>query len=229
MSRTARAVSPGAPHHLILRGNNRRRLFSYPREYRLFLALLERAARQTGCKVHVLCLMSNHVHLLVTPPDRDLLSAFVKRVAQRYAQVRNGSRDASGKLFEERFKSEPVLSDRQLAIETAYIELNPVRAGIVRNAVDYPWSSARLHALRDSPCVSKTLWTPSSWYEALGDDELERAQRHSEWLAEYERAKVGGATVQDEDDECDWEPLAHDPPAADDGRRIERPDRKRAI
>src|SRR5947207_1436289 len=118
MPRRPRLVLPRVPHHVVLRGNNRRVLFSSKRDYEMFLFFLWRALERGGCGLHAATLMSNHVHLLLTPADADALSGFVKSVAQRYAQLRNVKRDSSGKLFEERFFSRPVLTERQVAVVT---------------------------------------------------------------------------------------------------------------
>jgi len=123
-------VIPNHPHHVILRGNNRRCLFSYPREYRFFLRRVVQGSKERLVPVHTTTLMTNHVHLIVTPRGPQELSSFVRSFAQTYSQFRNRSRASSGKLFEERYKCVPIVSEEQMAITTAYIELNPVRAGI---------------------------------------------------------------------------------------------------
>jgi len=130
MPRTARTILPGIPHHVILRGNNRRKLFSYPRDYSHMLHLMGRQIDTNDLALNAFCLMSNHVHLLATPAEETVLARFVKGVAQRYAQIRNRRLQASGKLFEERYYSKAIQSEAHLALATAYIDLNPVRAGI---------------------------------------------------------------------------------------------------
>jgi putative transposase len=182
--RQTRVVIPDLPHHLYARGNNRRRLFSYPKDYLRFLALLDEARKKTGCLIHALTLMTNHIHLVVTPPDHAKLPRFVHSFAQRYAQYRNRSRDASGKLWEERYDARPILTERQLAITMAYVELNPVRAGMVEHPGEYRWSTYALHANTPSPKrgISRSLWTPSDWYLALGATTEERARAYSTWV-----------------------------------------------
>src|SRR5205814_1137098 len=96
-----RLVVPGLPHHVVHRGNNRRRLFSYPVERSSFLRFVTAAAEDTGCVVHAFCLLDNHVHLIVTPPSQLALSGFVKRWAERFALRRNRQRGGSGKLVEQ--------------------------------------------------------------------------------------------------------------------------------
>src|SRR3990172_625503 len=141
MPRRPRRVVPGYPHHLTLRGNNRRRLFSRPTDFLRFLAWLAEALDETSCVLYALTLMSNHIHGIFEPPDEAALSAFVKSFAQRYALWRNRMRGGSGKLFEERFHCTIIEGDEQLAAATAYDDLNPTRAGMVADALDYPWST----------------------------------------------------------------------------------------
>jgi len=173
------------PHHVTLRGNNRRRLFSYASDYRRFLWDLMRAQRLWSCTVHAVALMTNHVHLIVRPPDDRALSRFVKSFAQRYAQLRNQRRQSSGRLFDERFWSRPILNERQLAITTSYVELNPVRAGMVESPSEARWTTYALHAGRpECSDIPPGLWTPSEWYLALGRDPKERAAAYSAWCAE---------------------------------------------
>lgn len=169
-------VVPGLPHHVIVRGNNKRNLFSYASCYVLFSRFLGEAIARFEVPLHCLVLMRNHVHLIVTPPSTGQLAGCVHRFAQRYAQRRNLARGGSGKLFEERYRAIPITSERQLAATMPYIELNPVRAGIVGAAADYPWSTYRLHA--DLPAASPEiaeLWTPHPWWLALAPSDERRA------------------------------------------------------
>jgi len=214
--RQLRSILPALPHHVVLRGNNRRRLFSYRWEYRLFLKLLEDAARAHVVPVHALALMTNHVHLVVSPPEQEVCSAFVKSFAQRYAQKRNQRRAASGKLFEQRYASFPLRSDAQLAKATAYIELNPVSAGMFADPLGSPWTTYALHLGRPSETrVPQTLWSPSPWYLALGDTDEKRQARYADWVADC-RALTRLPMPDERDDE----------PVKD--RRIRRPDNSRA-
>jgi putative transposase len=191
MARSNRQILPHSPHHLITRGNNRRRLFSYPRDYRIFIWHVGRSARTFDCKLHAILLMANHVHILVTPPSVEAASEFMKKFSQRYAQIRNDLRGGSGKLFEQRFRSWPILSERQLALTTMYIESDPVRSGIEADALSYRWSSYRLHAgAPQSSEIPEDIWTPSSWYVGLGRTEEERCRRYRECFQEYLRSRA---------------------------------------
>jgi putative transposase len=162
MARLPRAaiVIGGLPHHVIVRGNNRRNLFSYPSCYRTFLRLVLSACRRFDVHVHALVLMRNHVHLVVTP---------------RYALRRNRAREGTGKVFEQRYTSIPIRTERQLAATLPYVELNPLRAGIVDASEDWPWSTHRLHIDRDAAPEVVALWTPHPWWTGLGATNAARA------------------------------------------------------
>lgn len=210
------SVLPNHPHHLILRGNNRRRLFSYPRERRFFLSRLVESSDKHEVPVHVSMLMSNHVHLVVTPSNHRQLARFVSFFAQGYAQFRNRSRAASGKLFEQRYRCIPIVNEEQLAVTTVYIELNPVRAGICTDAAAYSWSSHRQHiGLEAHERLVASSWTPSPWYLSLGSHAEQRAAVFCDWFAYYR-----------ERDE--WNQVYRGPSRSPDRKRFERPDRKSA-
>src|SRR5258706_16188845 len=109
--RKNREIAPGLPNHFILRGNNRRVLFSYAPDYRQFLAFLDEARQKYACLIHALALLANHLHMMITPPTPEAGWKLIQSCAQRYAQWRNKWRDGSGKLFEQRFTSVPILND----------------------------------------------------------------------------------------------------------------------
>lgn len=218
MARKSRrlTVIPNQPHHVILRGNNRRRLFSYRSDYRFFLVRLHEASRKYGVSIHTTMQMTNHVHLIVTPCSVEDLSKFVARFAQVYAQRRNRQRGASGKLFEERFKVKPIRSDEQMAVTTSYVELNPVLAGLCEDAQEYRWSTFRRHAgLPVREPLIEQLWTPSPWFLSLGCGPAERSAAFVDWFEHYR-------------DRNEWSELSRFPPAPSDKKRVERPDRRRA-
>ena len=145
MSRRSREdlVVPGLPHHVTLRGNNRRKLFSYDPERALFVSFLGDALASTGCKVHAVSLLLNHVHLVITPPTVAALSSCVHRFAHRYALKRNRLRNGSGKLFEERFYAKPIGDDAYMATVTAYVDLTPEAAFVAERA--RRWSTLGWH------------------------------------------------------------------------------------
>lgn len=190
MPRKPRNIVPELPNHLVTRGNNRRRLFSYPRDYRRFVRLLVKAHAAKRCKINAMALLSNHVHLLQTPPSVDAASKCVKSFSQRYAQIRNDQRSSSGKLFEQRFYSKPVRDDAQLAMTVCYIDANPVTGGLVANAIDYPYSTYAIHAGEPERCaLPLDTWTPSPWYLGLGRSATAREAAYRECFAVYLETK----------------------------------------
>lgn len=146
MPRVARVILPGSALHVRQRGHNRERCFFSDPDYVLYLRLLGLFARRHDCRVHAYCLMTNHVHLLLTPPDREGCSGLMKVLTQVYTQQINKSRQRTGSLWEGRFRSCVVGSERYALACYRYIELNPVQAGMVSCARDYRWSSYRANA-----------------------------------------------------------------------------------
>ena len=156
MARPPRLDLPGVPQHVIQRGNNRAGCFFGDTDRRFYLKCLNEAASRRSCVVHAYVLMSNHVHLLVTPTEPGGISAMLQDVGRRYVRVINTVHDRSGTLWEGRFRSSLVDSEAYLLICHKYIELNPVRAGLVSNPMDYPWSShAHYLGVRASPLIKE--------------------------------------------------------------------------
>ncbi|MEM7436153.1 MAG: transposase [Myxococcota bacterium] len=208
--------SPALRTMWFLRGNNRRRLFSYPREYRYFSRRVVHSSRKQAVHVHAWALMANHVHLLVTPPDSDALARFVKAFAQSYALYRNKRRVATGKLFEQRYRVERIKDVDHLATTTAYIDLNPTRAGICTEPEDYPWSTYRHHSGVGEPDLAMAgVWSPSDWYLSLSSQVRGRRRAYRDLVDRY-RARN------------DWAGVTRDPAVASDRKRVERPDRSGA-
>ncbi|HUP96854.1 MAG TPA: transposase [Usitatibacter sp.] len=164
MPRRARLRIEGLPLHIVQRGHNRSVCFHAPGDYRLYLNWLEVYADEHACAVHAYALMPNHVHLLLTPERAEGASSLMKAVGQRYAQHVNRSYRRTGSVWESRFRSCIVDSDRYLLTCQRYIELNPVRAGIAAHPADYLWSSHRCNAYA-SP---SELIRPHPVYESLG-------------------------------------------------------------
>ena len=144
MPRIARAVIPEVPHHVTQRGNNRQDTFFVPDDYRAYLRILAEQSERHGLRVHAYCLMPNHVHLVATPERENSLAKGVGRTHWIYAQYVNRLHGRSGHLWQGRFYS-CALSPRHLLTALAYVELNPARAGLVREAWRYAWSSAEAH------------------------------------------------------------------------------------
>ena len=141
MPRQRRSVIPQWPAHIVQRGNDRMVCFRDENDYLVYLALLRHIALTVRCAVHAYCLMSNHIHLLVTPATHDSCSNLMKGLAQRYSYYFNQKYARSGPLWEGRFRSSVVESSRYVLACYRYIELNPVRAGMVKHPQAYAWSS----------------------------------------------------------------------------------------
>lgn len=141
LARLPRLSLPGYPHHVIQRGNNQQPIFSGPEDYGFFLALLQENARKCEVAVHAYVLMHNHFHLLLTPATADGLPRLMQAVGRRYVRYFNDTQHRSGTLWEGRYRSSPMQADRYLLACMVYLDLNPVRAHLVAEAKDYPWSS----------------------------------------------------------------------------------------
>jgi putative transposase len=164
----------GVPLHIVQRGNNRIACFFTAADYRFYLRHLEELAGRFACAVHAYVLMTNHVHLLLTPSDSDGASLLMKHLAQRYVQYINRVYQRSGTLWEGRFKSSLVQTQGYFLKCQRYIELNPVRAGMVAHPREYPWSS--FHANGD--LRPSTLIAPHECYAALGDTPEQRTEAY---------------------------------------------------
>jgi putative transposase len=154
MARLARIVIPGVPHHVTQRGNRRQTVFFGEEDYRAYLDLLAKHCRAAGVEIWAWCLMPNHVHLMLTPPDADALRSALSEAHRRYSRMVNFRQGWRGYLWQGRFASCPM--DERHALEAArYIELNPVRAGLVGRAADWRWSSATAHLTGKRDGVTK--------------------------------------------------------------------------
>lgn len=170
MARLPRFVLPGHPQHVIIRGNNRDPVFNADADYRFFLDKLLEATRKHQCDVHAYVLMTNHVHLLVTPHTADGISKTIQFLGRYYVQYFNYTYQRSGTLWEGRYKASLIDSEAYALVCYRYIELNPVRANMVSHPAEYPWSSFRGNALG----VHDELLTPHPLFLALGGSEGER-------------------------------------------------------
>ena len=141
MARLSRLTLPGHPHHVIQRGNNRQSIFVATEDYQTMLDLLDENARKFNVAIHAYVLMGNHFHLLATPETQDGLPQMMQAVGRRYVRYFNDRQKRTGTLWEGRYKSTLIQTERYLLACMAYIDLNPVRAGMVAQAKDYPWSS----------------------------------------------------------------------------------------
>ncbi len=175
MARTARLVIPDVSLHVVQRGHDRRDVFFGHADYTAYLDYLATFAARFACDVHAYCLMTNHVHLLVTPRVRTSCALMMKNVAQRYAQDVNRRMRRSGSLWESRFHSCLVASERYALGCYRYIELNPVLAGMVAHPGDYRWSSYAANARGEGARFLR----PHAAYTSLAEDSGRRLLAYS--------------------------------------------------
>ncbi|WP_426338876.1 transposase [Pseudoduganella sp. S-14] len=179
MPRHARLVIPDIPVHLIQRGHNRNACFFCEDDFQHYLRWMMRFAKESDCDIHAYVLMTNHVHLALTPRDSGSLAVLMKMLNQRYVAYINKKRNWTGTLWEGRFKSCLMFDQRYFLTCMRYIELNPVRAGMVGHPRDYPWSSYRTNAEGVSnPCI-----TPHAIYQALGNTESDRHSAYRNFMS----------------------------------------------
>lgn len=170
MARLPRLYLPGCALHVIQRGNNREACFYDEADYKAYLSFLKDAATKYQVAIHAFVLMTNHVHLLLTPSDEQGVSRLMQAQGRNYVQSFNFTHGRTGTLWEGRYKSTLVDADNYLLTVCRYIELNPVRASMVSHASEYPWSSYHGNAL-GKPIQ---LLTPHALYRQLGKTEAER-------------------------------------------------------
>ncbi|OGD25523.1 MAG: hypothetical protein A2V57_10020 [Candidatus Aminicenantes bacterium RBG_19FT_COMBO_65_30] len=185
MPRTARIVYPGVPHHITQRGNRRQRVFFSDEDMALYLRLLSKWAEKAGLKIWAYCLMDNHVHHVAVPETGDSLAVAFGETHKAYTKIINEREDWGGFLWQGRFTSFP-MDMPYLYRAVRYDELNPVRAKIVQDAIDYRWSSARAHVLGEwNPLVTQSPLHMSGheWAdylkEGMIDAEVEMFRNHT--------------------------------------------------
>ena len=174
MPRGQRYFLPGQPLHVIQRGNNRQPIFFGEDGYARYREWLAEAALACGCAIHAYVLMTNHVHLLVTPETEASLPRAMQSLGRRYVRYVNLRRERTGTLWEGRYRAAPIDSEAYFLACCRYIELNPVRAGMVAHPRDYRWSSWRAHAMG----AGDPLVTRHPIYEALGRSAAERQREY---------------------------------------------------
>lgn len=174
MARRPRICPPGLPVHVVQRGNNRQVCFGSKSDLRAWTNWLRVAADKYAASVHAWVLMTNHVHVLMTPQAPDSVSRCMQYLGRRYVRYFNHRYQRTGTLFEGRFRSSIVQTSHYLLACQCYIELNPVRAGIVDDPIDYAWSSYSAHAFDVSP----KMWVPHPEYLALGGTSASRQEAY---------------------------------------------------
>jgi len=158
------------PLHIVQRGHNRDACFFADEDYHAYRHWLGEALKSSGCLLHAYVLMTNHVHLLLTPPEPEAISRLMISLGRRYVQYINKTYHRTGTLWDSRYKSSLVQADNYLLLCQRYIELNPVRANMVNDPADYRWSSYRANGLGQ---VDQLL-TPNEVYASLGQSEVDR-------------------------------------------------------
>jgi putative transposase len=179
MPRSARIILPNTPHHIVQRGHNRQVVFVSYDDYNCYCDNLIEFKREFGCKIYAYCLMTNHVHLVVDPGDEpSSLSLLMKRVAGRQTRYVNSVERRSGSLWEGRFKSSVIATHEYLPACCRYIELNPLRAGMVSDPVDYRWSS---YVCKTTDSADHVVDYPD-FYLSLADNMEERQQAYRDFV-----------------------------------------------
>lgn len=173
MPRISRAVAEGMPYHVTQRGNRRENVFHEDEDRQKYLEWFHKYSKENGLKIWAYCLMTNHVHLVVVPECVDSLEKTLRPLHMRYAQYMNRKKSWSGHLWQGRFFSS-VLDERYLRAAVKYVEKNPVRAGMVKMAEEYRWSSAAAHCgKREDEILSADIhllqetpdWAWSKWLQ----------------------------------------------------------------
>ena len=168
------------PHHVIQRGNDRQCVFRDVEDYQIFLGWLREGAKSFGVAIHTYVLMPNHLHLLATPEEHDSLAQMMQKLGRYYVPYFNHKYERFGTLWQGRYRTSVVDSERYFLICSRYIELNPVRASLVVGPADNPWSSYAHHAgLKSDPLViDHTL------YWALGNTPFQREAAYIAMVAQ---------------------------------------------
>ena len=178
MARLPRLTITGYPHHVILRGNDRQDIFRNTTDYQRMLDLFEQHSREQGVDIHAYVLMTNHLHLLLTPQQDQGLPKMMQAVGRSYVQIFNKVHGRTGTLWEGRYRSTLIQTERYLLACMAYIDLNPVRAHMVAQPEDYVWSSYGHYA----GWRNDRLITPHALYWGLGNTPFAREAAYAEMV-----------------------------------------------
>lgn len=190
MPRKPRFYIPGVPAHVVQRGNSRQAVFFGEEDYVAYLGWLREGAEKHGCDIHAYVLMTNHVHLLMTPDSREGISKTIQYIGRNYVTYINHAYGRSGTLWEGRHKGCVVSSNEHLLACMRYIELNPVRAGMVETPSEYPWSSYRINAFGEK----SRIITPHPCYCALGVERADQAYAYRELFRNALEADQGNCS-----------------------------------
>jgi len=174
MPRRPRIHLADLPLHIVQRGHNRDACFFAEEDYHVYRHWLGEALKDSGCLLHAYVQMTNHVHLLLTPPKPEAVTQLVISLGRRYVQYINTTYHRTGTLWDSRYKSSLVDADIYLLLCQRYIELNPVRANMVADPAHYRWSSYRANGLGQAD----PLLTPHVIYTSLGQSEEDRMEAY---------------------------------------------------
>ncbi len=174
MARHPRFVLPGHPQHVIQRGNNRNVIFAEDADYCIYMEKLGEACERFGCRIHAYVLMTNHVHLLITPETEQGISKAMQSLGRQYVQYFNYRYQRTGTLWEGRYKASLLDTTQYLLTCYRYIELNPVRACMVEQPAEYRWSSYRYNAMG----VDDPLVVPHDSYLSLAPGDVLRLEAY---------------------------------------------------
>ncbi len=195
MPRISRAIAVGYPHHITQRGNYRQTVFAAAEDYARYLELLIHYSRRHNLEIWAYCLMPNHVHIVGVPGAEDSLASVFRTVHMLYSQYFNHKANAVGHLWQGRFYS-CALDERHVYAAVRYVELNPVRAGLIATALDYPWSSAKSHVsgIADGVLYGRCFLdeTVRDWKEYLNEAPDTEAQTRM-----FESTKTGRPCGED--------------------------------
>ncbi len=198
MARLPRIVIPNQPLHIMHRGNNHQDIFESEEDMTRILEDISHALSKADCYLHAYVIMTNHLHLLITPKDKAHLSKFMQTMANRYVRYFNASRNRTGTIWEGRFKSCLVDCDPYLFALYKYIEMNPIKANMVKSLVDYPWSSYHHNALGQTD----KLITEHGQYQSLANTPVLRAECYQNLFEEQNTSqqenRISQATMRGE-------------------------------
>jgi putative transposase len=174
MARLPRIVISNQPLHIMHRGNNRQDIFESEEDMIRIKEDIHYALEKSGCQLHAYVVMTNHLHLLITPESKEQLATFMQAMANKYARYFNAKHQRTGTIWEGRYKSCLVDSEHYLFTLYKYIEMNPIKAHMVESLNDYPWSSYAHHALGKAD----KLISEHHLYQALGENSVARCDAY---------------------------------------------------
>ena len=189
MARLPRICPPGIPQHIIQRGNNRHVCFASERDFAAYANWLKEYSQKFSVAIHAWVFMTNHVHLLATPGKKDGIPLMMQSLGRRYVQYFNYTYRRTGTLWEGRYKSSLVQTERYFLQCQRYIELNPVRAGMVTDPSEYAWSSYRCNGMG----IVSDLCTPHEEYMKLGRYGIQRLRTYRSLF----KAQVEGELLEE--------------------------------